>query len=515
MRTRSHPALELNGLGVSFGQRVVLDGITLSLLPNGIDVLMGPVKSGKSTMFRTLAGLYKGHALHRSWGNVTILGSQVSCENRPRLVQQHAKTLDQTLLQALLEPIREVEQHSPAAWRRLGLEWLAAFGLDDFAAQADQPLLHCHIRVQRSVQILAQVLLKPSLLMIDEPTYGLNDHDAAWMVDWIKKLSPHCRLWVVLHNQIQARRLADRIMLIGGGRLLAHQDNMDFFQRPANEWVEQFIRTGGLTLPAPDARAQDLADDVPAPPPLSKAAQNAIQSFSVPHGITGHHERTTIAGAERSGSFHAFVVDLAILARRRAEISCHQAANAECHTLAEIPMPSCNGVELASAVGEFILRDSSAPRGFHWIVPGRLAGCAAPGVSAPIDYDLSLLARIGITQLITLTETDIDQEALRRYQLTNIHLPVFDHEAPSIGQTHMLLVRMQHLMEAGEVLAVHCKAGLGRTGVILAAWMIREGGLTAMDSMARLRKIEPGFIQSSEQEEFLHRYEADLTQRLI
>ena len=69
----------------------------------------------------------------------------------------------------------------------MGLEWLAAYGLGDFAAQADQPLLHCHIRVQRSVQILAQVLLKPSLLMIDEPTYGLNDHDAAWMVDWIKK----------------------------------------------------------------------------------------------------------------------------------------------------------------------------------------------------------------------------------------------------------------------------------------------------------------------------------------
>ena len=69
---------------MSFGQRVVLDGITLSLLPDGIDVLMGPVKSGKSTMFRTLAGLYEGHALHRSWGNVTVQGEPVSRENRPR-----------------------------------------------------------------------------------------------------------------------------------------------------------------------------------------------------------------------------------------------------------------------------------------------------------------------------------------------------------------------------------------------------------------------------------------------
>lgn len=189
--------------------------------------------------------------------------------------------------------------------------------------------------------------------------------------------------------------------------------------------------------------------------------------------------------------------------------------NSEHRTLVEIPMSGSNGVELASAVGDFILRDPSAPSGFNWIVPGKLAGCAAPGVSVPIDHDLGSLARIGITQLVTLTETDLDQEALRRHRLTNIHLSVFSREAPSIGQTHMLLVRMQKSIEAGEVLAVHCKAGLGRAGVILAAWLIKEGGLTAETSMARLRLIEPGFIQSKEQEDFLHRYEADLTQRLI
>jgi atypical dual specificity phosphatase len=537
LNTQSHPALELNGLGISFGQRVVLDGITLSLLPTGIDVLMGPVKSGKSTLFRTLAGFYEGHSLHKSWGNVAIYGESVSPENRPKLVMQHTKTLDLSLLQALLQPIRETEQRSSSEWRRAGLEWLNEYGLGDFVSKADQPLLHCHTHVQRSVQILSQVLLKPSLLMVDEPTFGLNDEDSAWLVDWMKNLSTHCKLWVALHNQLQARRLADRIMLIGGGRLLAYQNTQEFFQRPANEWVEQFIRTGGLTLPSPDARAQDLADDIPAPPPLSKAAQQAIQSFSKPPNNVPRQEKPVVHVSDITGSFKAQVVYPVSAERRRVEdnpqihsgpdrrrlveISApdhnktEPASAAERNPLVEIPEPSRDGVELASAVGECILRDSSAPRGFHWIVPGKLAGCPAPGVSAPIDYDLSLLARVGITKLITLTETDIDQEALRRHFLSNIHLSVFDREAPSIGQTHMLLVRMQKLIEAGEVLAVHCKAGLGRTGTILAAWLIREGGLTADDSMARLRRIERGFIQSKDQEEFLHRYEADLTRRLI
>jgi atypical dual specificity phosphatase len=515
LNTKNQAALELDGFGVSFGQRVVLDGVTLSLPHDGVDVLMGPVKSGKSTLFRTLSGLYEGHALHKSWGNAAVLGNRLSHENRPRLVQQHAKTPDASLLQALLEPVRQTEQRSTAEWREAGLQWLAAYGLADFTAQADQPLLHCHTRVQRSVHILAQLLLRPSLLLIDEPTYGLKDADAAWMVDWLKRLSSHCRLWVVLHNQVQARKLADRIVLIGGGRLLTHQETLAFFKRPANEWVAQFIRTGGLTLPAPDARTQDLADDVAAPPPLSEAAEAAIQSFSAPPGIAASQKAKAAGVSGEGGSFHAFAAGRATVSRHWTKDSRQPLAGSERSALAGIPLSSGSGVELASAVGEFVLRDASAPRGFNWIVPGKLAGCAAPGVSAPIDYDLGLLARVGISRLITLTETDLDQEALRRHHLTNIHLSVFDGEAPSLRQTHMLLVRMQKKIEAGETLAVHCKAGLGRTGAILAAWMIKEGGLTAENSMMRLRKIDPGYIQSKGQEDFLHRYEADLTQRLI
>lgn len=132
----------------------------------------------------------------------------------------------------------------------------------------------------------------------------------------------------------------------------------------------------------------------------------------------------------------------------------------------------------------------------------------------PIDYDLRVIKRMGVTRLITLTEKDLDQEALARNGLSNLHLPIFDREAPSVAQTHMLLVRMERMLTQGEVLAVHCKAGLGRTGTILASWMIRDGGFSALEAIRRLRLIEPGFIQSVEQEEFLVAYENDLVMRL-
>lgn len=488
---------------------------------------MGPVKAGKSTLFRTLAGSYDGHALHKSWGELSIHGQAMTAENRPALVQQHAKILDQPLLQALLHPIRGTAQRSTAEWHALGLEWMSRHGLTDYIALADRPLLQCDNRIQRSISILSHIMLQPSVLMIDEPTFGLNDADATWLVDWIKKMVPHCKLWVSLHNQMQARRLADHIILIGGGRVLAHQSTTRFFQHPANEWVEQFIRTGGLSLPAPDAKAHELADHVSPPPPLSASAQAAVSAFAEPI-------QEKIAKVAVVVEVEPAVVKVAIDRRQevaapaaeterrdRANIDRRIQADNASHTgherrkLVELPVSSRDGVELASAVGEYIFREPGAPRGFYWIVPGKLAGCPAPGVSAPIDYDLSLLARVGITRLVTLTETDLDQDVLQRHHLTNVHLPIFDREAPTVRQTHMLLVRMQKFIEAGDVLAVHCKAGLGRTGTILAAWLIRDGGLTAADSMARLRRIEPGFIQSKEQEEFLDHYEADLTQRLL
>jgi atypical dual specificity phosphatase len=360
--------------------------------------------------------------------------------------------------------------------------------------------------------------------MIDEPTFGLDDLEATRLTDFLKKIAINCKLLISLHNQMQARRMADRILLIGGGRVLAYQDTQSFFTNPANEWVTQFIRTGSLSLPSPDAKPHDLDADAPPPPPLSQAAQ-AVQ---VSQAVQAANPLAEVVRAEPVAEKPLDVVAPVQVVTPIQAVATAPVIPAPVITPVvqlvespamrapvQLPPPSQDGIELASMVGEVMLRDSSAPRGFNWIVPGKLAGCPAPGVSAPIDYDLSLLSRVGITRLITLTEEDLDQETLHRHELKNTHLPIIDREAPSIAQTHMLLVRMQNCIAAGDILAVHCKAGLGRTGTILAAWLIRDGGLSADGAIARLRRIEPGFIQSAIQEDFLHRYEADLTSRMI
>ncbi|MDD3786973.1 MAG: dual specificity protein phosphatase family protein, partial [Hydrogenophaga sp.] len=360
-------------------------------------------------------------------------------------------------------------------------------GLGTLAQRLNQPLIEQTRAHQRAITILSHALSQPALLMIDEPTYGLTDDEAGWLVQWLKSLGSRQRLLVVLHHQKQARALADRIILLGGGRILAHQDTYRFFTNSGNAWVEQFLRSGSLPIASPDAQPEHLDPGVPPPPPLSDPARQALAAAQTPAAAPAPPAPSAPPAATAAPAV-----------RPRATL----------------PPLSPQGVSTAALVGTAAPPDSRGPNGFHWIVPGKLAGTAEPGLSHSIDYDLDLLARIGVTHLISLTEKDLDQEALGRHGLQNIHLPVFDRETPSIAQTYMLLRRMQKLLDEGKVVAVHCKAGIGRTGTVLAAWMIREGGLSTSSAIERLRLINKSYVQTEMQENFLHAFEADMLMRL-
>lgn len=477
------PALELQDWGVEFGERVILQGIHLVLPAGGIDVLMGPVKTGKSTLMRSLAGLNDGNRLFRATGIARVQGLPWASAPRPRMVQQRADVLNLSVQDALVSGVRSSTERSASAWGAFARSRLDEHGLQALHARLHEPLLDLPVHLQRCVGILAQALAAPGCLFIDEPTYGLAPQEASAMVRWLRALGERTRLLVTLHHQGQARALGDRIVLLGGGQVIAHQPTEDFFLRPANRWVAHFLQSGSLPLPAPQARRESRGE-------LGMAADGSAPA-PAPVASPGAGSPAPATSGERAAP-----------------------ATASPRRPARLPAPSADSVEEASMVGRALLSERRGPSGFHWIVPGRLAGCPEPGISAPAAYDLDLLRRVGITCLVTLTEHDLDAELLRDFGLKNIHLPIFDREAPTLGQAYMLLKRMQDLLSRGEVLAVHCRAGIGRTGTILAAWLIREGGLSAATAIERLRNIHRAFVQTEAQERFLERLERDLLSRI-
>ena len=145
---------------------------------------------------------------------------------------------------------------------------------------------------------------------------------------------------------------------------------------------------------------------------------------------------------------------------------------------------------------------SAGPRGFLWLWQGQLAGTPRPGIVQPLDYDLQALARLEVSVVVTLTEDPPDEVALGRYGMRPIWCPIPDMHAPTISQAWTLCDDIQAAVGAGEVVAVHCHAGLGRTGTVLACCLIRNGA-SALAALERVRCIDSRWVQSDAQVSFL------------
>lgn len=497
-------SLQVAGLGASFGARVILAEVDFALPARGVTVLLGPSGSGKSTLLRTLADLNAANPRFRRWGSTRYAGQPWrSGLQAPRLVQQQARLMMASTFDAIVElarPRLKLVPHELRDWCRAQVQ---AFGFPELALMFDQPALQLSPVQQRAVAILREALAEPALLMVDEPTAELEGYEAFVLLELLRQVAQRSAVLMSTHHQQHAQAVAQDMLLLAGGRIAEAQSMEAFLRAPLSLAGQQFLRTGSCAVASPDARAEDLEEGVPLPPPLPAAAVAAISEFL----------SDAVAAEPASEPMPA-----PALAPEPVPVPASMPAPVSAPT----PTPAAAAAARPRAVNPAVLVDwqplaadpqavpaSRGPNGFAWLVPGRLAGAPQPGVVQSMDFDLKALRGCGVTVLITLTENDLPQEPLQRHGLRNLHLPVRDHESPTVAQIQMLLARMSAMLRAGEVLAVHCLAGLGRTGTVLAAWLVREG-LTADEALRRVRLIDAQYVQSQAQEDLLYAYEVAL-----
>ncbi|CAN5572115.1 dual specificity protein phosphatase family protein [soil metagenome] len=129
-----------------------------------------------------------------------------------------------------------------------------------------------------------------------------------------------------------------------------------------------------------------------------------------------------------------------------------------------------------------------------WVAEGVL-GCGYPRT----ERALAALSRRGVTVLINLHERPHEPQRLARQSMREIHLPVGDFVAPSVGQIERGLAEIFKARSVGEATAVHCGGGLGRTGTLLACYFVCTEKLSAQDAVERIRRIRPGSVETEAQ----------------
>ena len=135
------------------------------------------------------------------------------------------------------------------------------------------------------------------------------------------------------------------------------------------------------------------------------------------------------------------------------------------------------------------------PHGFSWIDEPFLAASAMP--DAP--EELSWLRGEGIDILLSLSEEPPPRRWIDEAGLMLVHVPIEDFDAPTQEQFEKCLSVIGQSQRTGMGVLVHCRAGKGRTGTVLAGYFVCKG-MPPIEAIKHVRALRPGSIETPEQE---------------
>jgi branched-chain amino acid transport system ATP-binding protein len=226
------PTLETRDLTVRFGGHVAVDHVTAAFRPGELTAIVGPNGAGKTTYFNLISG-----QIPASEGTVTLKGEDITRMSvSARTDRGIGRAFQLTNLFPRLTVMENVRLVIQSRARRGFNMWTIALGHRDMIEAAETVLERVHLQHlasqpvntlphgdQRKLEVATLIAMQPEVFMFDEPTAGMALDEAPVILELIAEIKrdPRATVLLVEHKMDVIRTLADRIIVLHNGELVA------------------------------------------------------------------------------------------------------------------------------------------------------------------------------------------------------------------------------------------------------------------------------------------------------
>lgn len=242
--------LEIDQVSRNFDGVLAVDEVSLDVHEGETVSVIGPNGAGKTTLFNLISGLdrpsrgtirlagrditnlpvdqYSLHGIARTFqhgrvfGNLNVLENVLVGAHARRTVKRNGQSIS-SLVQELwvsLVPSRSMREEE-ARLRREAEEILALFG-ERLSPRMHQPAYSLSYANRRRVELARALAMNPQILMLDEPTAGMNPTETAEMLDFIRQLKQRSLTILLIEHKLSlVMRLSDRVIVLDNGKRIA------------------------------------------------------------------------------------------------------------------------------------------------------------------------------------------------------------------------------------------------------------------------------------------------------
>ena len=224
--------IEIVNLSAKINNNLILDNISFEILDKSITAILGPNGAGKSVLLQTINGL-----VPILKGKITFNSEETSevIRKKQAMVFQTPTLLRRSVLDNM-EFINKINKETNISDAKILLKKV---GLDDFY---NHPARLLSGGEKQRLSLARALLLKPKLLLLDEPTTNLDPYSLKLIEDLILEESiKGTSIILTTHDMAQAKRLASNIIFINKGKVLEQTEGKVFFRKPATNEARKYL----------------------------------------------------------------------------------------------------------------------------------------------------------------------------------------------------------------------------------------------------------------------------------